>query len=145
MLLDLVNRIRSERKVLDIQVWVLSRSSRGRPESTSQGRPLNVRLRRPLDVISGRPQNVRLGRPQDVKSRRPQDGQIGSLGDVLGTLEGDVLGTSWDQYLLAGRAFKYHLHIRKILSTQVSHWQKYWCLDSYGNQKLMQVLLILNS
>ena len=52
----------------------------GRPESTSQGRPLNVRLRRPLDVISGRPQNVRLG--------RPRDGQIGSLGDVLGTLEG---------------------------------------------------------
>ena len=70
MLLDLVNRIRSERKVLDIQVWVLSRSSRGRPESTSQGRPLNVRL------------------------RRPRDGQIGSLGDVLGTLEGDVLGTN---------------------------------------------------
>ena len=77
MLLDLVNRIRSERKVLDIQVWVLSRSSRGRPESISQGRPLNVRLRRPLDVISGRPQDVRLG--------RPRDGQIGSLGDVLGT------------------------------------------------------------
>ena len=90
MLLDLVNRISSERKVkkkLDIQVWVLWRSSRGRPESTSQGRPLNVRLRRPLDAISGR--------PLDVISGRPRDGQIGSLGDVLGTLEGDVLGTPW--------------------------------------------------
>ena len=30
-----------------------------------------------------------------IKSRRPRDGQIGSLGDVLGTLEGDILGTSW--------------------------------------------------
>ena len=90
MLLDLVNRIISERKVkkkLDIQVWVLSRSSRGRPESTSQGRPLNVALRRPLDVISRG--------PQDVRSGRPREGQIGSLGDVLGTLEGEVFGTSW--------------------------------------------------
>ena len=65
----------------------------GRPESTSQGRPLNIRLRRPLEVISGRPQDVRLGSPQDVRSRRLRDGQIGSLGKVLETLEGDVLGT----------------------------------------------------
>ena len=72
---------------------MLSRSSRGRPEnvlrtswgppkSTSQGRPLDVRSRRPLDVIS----------------RHPRNGQIGSLGNVLGTLEGerpqDVLGTN---------------------------------------------------
>ena len=40
---------------------------------------MNVRLRRSLNVISG----------------RPWDGQIGSLGDVPRTLEGDVLGTSW--------------------------------------------------
>ena len=58
------------------------------------GRPLNVRLGRPLDVISGRPQVVRL--------RRPRDGRIGSLGDVLRTLEGDLLGTSVDQYLSPG-------------------------------------------
>ena len=62
----------------------------GRLKSTSQGRPLNVRLGRPLDVISGR--------PQDVRSGRPRYGQIGSLGDVLGTLVGgrprDVLGTN---------------------------------------------------
>ena len=76
-----------KKSFLDIQVWVLSRSSRGRLESTSQGRPLNVRLRRPLDVISGR--------PQDVRSGRPWDDQIGSLEDFLGMLEGDVLGTSW--------------------------------------------------
>ena len=38
------NQISSERKnILDIQVCVLSKSSTGRPESTSQGRPLNVR------------------------------------------------------------------------------------------------------
>ena len=40
-----------------------------------------------------------LGRPQDVRSGRPQDGQIGSLGDVLGTLEGVVLGMSWGPIL----------------------------------------------
>ena len=56
---------------------------------------MNVRLRRPLDVISGRPQDVRLGRPRDVRSGRRRDGQIGSLWDVLETLDGDVLGTSW--------------------------------------------------
>ena len=62
------------------------RSSRGRPKSIFQGRPLNVRLGRPLGVISGHPQDVKLG--------RSRDGQIGSLGDVLGTLEWNVLGTS---------------------------------------------------
>ena len=59
----------------------------GRPESTSQGRSLNVRLGCPLEVISGG--------LQDIRWRRPRDGQIESSGDVLETLEGDVLGTSW--------------------------------------------------
>ena len=35
------------------------------------------------------------GRPQDVRLERLRDSQIGPLGDVLGTLEGDVLRTSW--------------------------------------------------
>ena len=55
----------------------------GRPKSTSQEDSLDVRLRRPLEVILGRLQDVRLG--------RPRDGQVGSLGDVLVTLE----GASW--------------------------------------------------
>ena len=63
------------------------KTSRGCPESTSQGRPLNVRLGRPLDVISGHPQDVKLG--------RSWDGQVAFLGDVLGTLEENVHGTSW--------------------------------------------------
>ena len=78
------------KKILDIQVRtlnVLQGTSWGRPESTYQGRPLNVRLGHPLDIISGR--------PQDVRSGHPREGQIGSLRDVLGTLKGDVLGTSW--------------------------------------------------
>ena len=58
----------------------------GRPEITFQGRPLDVRLGRPQDVISRRPQDISWG--------RPWDGEIGSLRDVLGTLEGDVLGTN---------------------------------------------------
>ena len=113
MLLYLVNQISSERKIknkiLDIQVWVLWRSSRGRPEniwgrpeSTPKGLPMNVGLRRPLDVISGCPQDVRKGRSRDVRPGRPQDGQIGSLVDVLGTLEGTSTGRPGDQYLPAG-------------------------------------------
>ena len=39
---------------------------------------------------------VRLRRPQHVRLGRPRDSQIESLGDVLETLEGDVLGTSWE-------------------------------------------------
>ena len=81
------------------------RKSWGRPESTSQGLPwrsdkdvpLKVRLGRPLDVIQWRPLDVTLRRPQDVRSGRPPDGPTGSLGYVLGTLEGharDVLGTN---------------------------------------------------
>ena len=73
-----------------------------RLESTSQGRSFNVRLGLPLDVISGRPLDVRLGRPLDIRLGRPwdvrsgcpRDGQIESLGDVLRTLERDVLGTN---------------------------------------------------
>ena len=48
-----------------------------------------------MDIISGRSQDVRLGRPQDFRLGRPRDGQTGSLGDFLGTLEGNVLGKSW--------------------------------------------------
>ena len=77
------------------------RRSLGRPESTSQGRPWNVRLGRPLDVISGRLQDVRSELPRDVRSRCPRDGQIGFLGEVPGTLEEDVHGTSWEP-LFAG-------------------------------------------
>ena len=66
---------------------VALRTSWESPESTSQERILNARLRRPLDVI--------LGRPEDFRSGRPQYGQIGSLADVLQTLNGDVLGTFW--------------------------------------------------
>ena len=100
MLLDLVNQISSERTVeryFGHPSLSALRTSWGRPESTSQGRPLDVRLRRPIDVISGRPQDVRLRRARDVRLRRPRDGQIGSLGDVLGTLEGDVPRRSWGQ------------------------------------------------
>ena len=58
----------------------------GRPESTSREHTLDVSLKRLLNVISER--------PQDFRSERLQDGQIGSLCDILGTLQGDVLGTN---------------------------------------------------
>ena len=105
MLLDLVNRVSSERKVkkiLDIQVWILWRSSRGRPENvlgTSRinlpGTSLELQIKTSLDVISGRPQDVSLGRPWDFKLGLPLDGQVGPLVDVLGTFDGDVFSTSW--------------------------------------------------
>ena len=93
----MVDRISSERKVkinfgfecFEGPLGDVLRTSWGRPESTSQGRPLNVRLGRPLEVISGH--------PSDVRSVRVRHGQIGSLGDVLGTLGGNVIGTPWGQ------------------------------------------------
>ena len=90
-------------KFWDAEVWGcfedplgdVLKTSWGRPKSTSQERPLNVRLRRPLDFIPGRPQDVRSGHPRDVRLGHHQNGQTGSLGDVLGKLEEDALGTSW--------------------------------------------------
>ena len=84
---DLVNRISSETNVIvgtskfeysEGPPGDVLRTSWGRPESTCQERPLNVRL----------------GCSQDVRWRSPQDGQIGFLGDVLATLEGDIFGKS---------------------------------------------------
>ena len=60
-----------------------------------QGTPETVFKERLREVNLGRPQIVRLGRPQDVRSGHPWDDQISSLGDVLGQLQGEVLGTSW--------------------------------------------------
>ena len=100
--IGLVNRISSERKVKRTlgtsNRWPhifpqmcfqgclgdILRTSWGHPESVPPGRILDVRLGRSLDVISRCPQVVSLG--------RPWDGQIGSLGDVLGTFEGDAQG-----------------------------------------------------
>ena len=110
MLLDLVNRINSARKVkkknLDIQVWVLSRSSRGRPENvlgtsqinlpgtflerqirTSPGRHFRTSPERQLGTSSecqigtspGRLNRIFRGRPGDVGGRRPRD----VLGDSI--------------------------------------------------------------
>ena len=63
---------------------------------------MKVRIGRHLNDIFGHPQYIRLRRPQDVRSGRPRDGQIESLEDILETLEEDVLGMFWDQYLLVG-------------------------------------------
>ena len=56
---------------------------------------MEVKLGRSLDVICRCLQDVRSGRPRDVSSRLPWDGKIESLGDALGTLGEDVLGTTW--------------------------------------------------
>ena len=70
---------RSSRRVLRINI---SWTSLGRLIKTFPG----PHFRTSQDVGSGLSRDVRLG--------RPLNGQIGSLGDVLGALEGDVLGTS---------------------------------------------------
>ena len=71
-------------------------------ETTSQVRLLDVRLGRPQDVILRRPQDVRSRRSEDVSWGHPCDDQIGSLGDVLGKLEGTSSGGPGDQYFPAG-------------------------------------------
>ena len=40
-------------------------------------------------------------RPWEVDAGRPWDGQIGSSGDILGTLKEDAPGCTGDQYLPA--------------------------------------------
>ena len=62
---------------------------------TSLRRPLRVLEGCPLDVGSGCPWDVKSRRPRDIRSGRPQDGQIGCLGNVMETLDGEVLGTYW--------------------------------------------------
>ena len=42
----------------------------------------------------GHPKDMRLRYAWDFRSGRPWEGKIESLGEVLGTLEGDVLGTN---------------------------------------------------
>ena len=88
--IDLVYRISSERKVkrsFGTSNFECFEYPLRNVLKKSLGRPLNIRLGRPLDVI--------WGRPQDVRSRRSRNSQLGHLGDVLRTLEGDILGTSW--------------------------------------------------
>ena len=60
-------------------------SSRGSPENVLRTSQINL-PGTSLDVISGHSWNVRSG--------CPGDGKTGSLGDVLRTLEGNLLGTS---------------------------------------------------
>ena len=93
---------KSYKKYWNIQVWVLWRSSKGRSENvlgTSRINLLRKSLERQIRTSPGHhfrtPQDIILGRSRDIRSGCPRDGQIGSLGDVLGTLEGDVFGTSW--------------------------------------------------
>ena len=133
MLLDLINQISCEKKlkqIWDNQVWVLWRSSRGRPESNSQGRPLNVRLRRPLDVISGRPRDARLGRPRDVRSGRPRDGQIGSLGESLGRWRGTSSGqifAGWEAF-----DFSYIPHYSTSCEIETHKIPKTWEITEFS-------------
>ena len=71
---------------------------------------------------------------------RPWDGQIGSLGDVLGKFEGDVLGTSsgrpGDQYLSAGLpAVFFEKSILKILGK---------FLENQLGQRILKLINMLN-
>ena len=61
----------------------------------TSGASLGCQIRTSLDIISRRPKLARSGRRWDATSGRPRDGQIGSLGDILVTLEGNLLWTSW--------------------------------------------------
>ena len=105
---------------------------------------MDGRLGRPHDVILRRPQDVESRRPQDVSSERPWDGQIGSLEDVLGMLERDVLGTSWG-LIFAGwdvvhiitlkQAFNNGLIILKKVHRVIQFSQKAW-LKPYIDMKI---------
>ena len=55
-----------------------------------------------------------MGRPWKFRSGRPRDGQIGSLGDFLGTLEGDVLRTSWGPIFASWVTDKDYAHAQNV-------------------------------
>ena len=124
-------KISSERKVKkrtwDIQVSVFWRSSRGRLESTSQECPLNVRL----------------GRLPDVRLRHPQDGQIGSLRDVLGMLQGEVLGTSWE-LIFAGWDKVFLWFLQRSATTDVQLGPKYASAFIYLQLSPIEFIDVLN-
>ena len=93
----LVNRINSERKVkqnLDIKVWVLWRSSRGHPENVLGTSQINFPGKSHGRHFRTSPGH-QFGTSPERQTGTFRDGQIESLGDVLGMLERDVLGTSW--------------------------------------------------
>ena len=69
-------------------------------------------LRRPLNVLKGHPCEVKLGRLRDVRWDYHQEDRWGRLG----TLEGDVIGTSWDQYLSAGNNVVFCFYLWKVIS-----------------------------
>ena len=108
MLLDSVNQISSERKVkkkLDIQVRVLPRSSRGRPEKvlgTSRIKLPGTSLERQIKTSPGRPNRIFRGRP----------GEVGG---------GTSSGYPGDQYLPAGI-----LSIRIIYYLLCSSLKRIW-------------------
>ena len=101
MLFDLVNRTSSKRKVkktLDIQVWVLSRSSRERTENvlgksqinlpgTSLERQIKTSPGCQIVTSPGGQIGTSLGRSNRIFRGRP--------GEVRGGRPGDVLRTSW--------------------------------------------------
>ena len=73
---------------------MFSRSSRGRPKNVLGTYRINLpgtSFGRHITKSPGRHFETSPGRQIETSP----DGQIGSLGDVLGTLEEDILGTSW--------------------------------------------------
>ena len=85
-----------------------------------------------------------MGYPRDVSSGSPRDGQIGSLEDVLGTLEGDVLGTScgpifagWDDSLAIEKRLTLHdviIHIKSDLNKDKNHYYYKIFLEKSSSQ-----------
>ena len=98
----------SERKVkksLDIQVWILSRSSRGRPENvmgtsriklpgTSLDRQIKTSFERHFRTSSGRQIGTSPGRQIGTSPGRSNRILRGRPGDVWGGRPRDVLGTN---------------------------------------------------
>ena len=94
-------RRKNKKKKLDMQVWLLSRSSRRRPENVLgmswinlPGTSLEPQIKTSLDVVPGRPQYVKLARPRDVRSKRSNKIFTGHPGDVGGGRPRDALGNN---------------------------------------------------
>ena len=85
------------------------RTSWGRPKSTSQ--------------------DVRSRRAKDVRSGHTWGDQIGTLEDVLGTLDGDVIGTSWEP-IFAGWEGSVRTILSRVESIQTYQEKGQTCCNS---------------
>ena len=135
--------------VLNISLSIALNSLKERNFSDMQQTPI-MSLRRPLKVLKERlwevglgcTGEVRLRHPEDVRWERPRDGQMGCLGEFLGTLDGDVLWTSWRSIWIKCYFYLHGKFSKEHLSVAISGFLKAF-RDSHSSSKVYMRIYVL--